>query len=534
MDDITRDDCYVFSRFPAPQTIYETFFSPAIVIATIRSTYFNSALLKTVSSFAASAEVNKYVDNKADPKILQYLLELVDSDYTLLSSANWALAVAARSMIIYRPCQLVVLAIQHKIALTNWQPLTKFAVSSFVALIPSTAATVLTAGAVSPELITIAMVRVMLPHLFLAISRKKSNKIKEFDEISVTKNLSLKGFIIQNAFTLMLNVGAVSLLPAWHFLSSNKMMFFTAPVQFEMCRYFIQGNKFGLFVLGEGTTQSMLTLLINEIGWVVGKIVVDALFIGLALIGIVKDLRDPINSIFARAKPYIPGLSVITPKANRPIKTNFPATLPGVAAPEGEKSAFPEEIAAGYRPPPAPRARKKTKGKDKLIDGEKARDEEKLNQLLRVIEIPGTNSQLIKLEGPGLGKNPNVWGMISLNIVENKLGYFTRCLATSHVGKHNSSIASLKNNEKKSDGGKKSAKYYELRPTALDERILGRLIRGEADIYERLKEILPYEVALEVILKMKENRMEENKDINFIDFSRLANHKNIPQKLAKL
>lgn len=534
MGGIELGHCEIFSRFPAPQSIYETIFKPTIVVPIGgRSSYFDSAIFKMVSSFSSYDEVQKYACKEYNQASFQSMLSLADESYRLLSNADWAIVMIGRS-IVYRSCQLVVLAIQHKIALTNWRPATKFAISSVISLTPSVALSLL-GGGVSRDVLIMGACRVIVPTLFLSISRKMGNRAKEVDEISISQHFSLKGFIIQNLLTMTINLSTTPLLQFWYSVIHDKTIFYTHPVKFELCSYFDELKKVHYYVSGHGVVQTQITCVLREIGWMVGKIAVDALFIGLAWIGVVKDLRAPIYSIFRRPhkcskQPVISPLKVVHKRAARQT-TVAPLPSSSLSRPsrEADEEPFlflPEGTSTQYKRP-VPHIKKKTKGKPSVSSI--INDPETVAPVKSEIELPGCVRNLRKLEGPGLGEVRNVWGMISygnLTLVDEKLKFYVRSLKTGHVGGHTASI------KKAGNGGKTGKQFYKIRPGSQGDRMLGRLIQGEAAIYERLKEIFPYQVAWDLICQMKDNSTDEK--INFIDFYHLVKHKNVKKELEKM
>jgi hypothetical protein len=520
-----NDVCQVIT-FPTPSSYFEQLFYPTLAPVHPSFTF------KTLASFSA-----RDIITYTGISISAFVSQAIDNNFAIMSKFDHASALLIFSLA-YRIGQLVAIAIQHRIEQGEGSKYNKLLASGGVILLPL--AIIYLVGGSPSEMIFASLVKIaasyVLPPLY-------SNPIKELDLISTTRHFHLKNFLgknmlmaARNLFTsaIVIDCAIGILVHGENFLRIILLDQGAKTLMFETC--FDQQGKLTM-VAGFGRATTTLTYFVDECAWMVGKILVDGVFILLKYAGSVEDLRDPLRN---KVKNLFPSFNRrkflqahILQNAPAPLgnahatqKKHTKTALMRQSAKNTSTSGLIEQSSVSKSTENKVsiplRAKVKTRGS---AQAQPVHTQEKVILPL-TINIPNYQREVVALQGQGIEKMPNVWGVMSYGIrnkEKHEVGPYMDSLRTGHVGSAGSqgSIKYLGKNKKTNQI------IYELRPAQCEKRMLGTLVRGEEAVYDALKSAFGYERALELTDQMR----QADQEMTLIDFQIMVTHKQISEFL---
>lgn len=480
--------------------------------------------------------------------------------------------------IIYRSCQLVAMAMQHKIAQTDWHPVTKV-ICSFAAFTLPVAIVYLAGGEYKGILLSTCLNTAagLLPTI-------ATNFFRTIDLISPTRRFVKNHFILQNVkssirYTLIdfmvldrilgplleknylhrkvtgvyhydgplstINLNNIqSYTKFFHeiissdFKKASKLIFETLSLYYrEVIVYntpvyqtsVVYERSDGI-LSAAGMPSTLLSHFIEVCASQLGRLVVDGIFILLNQRGIAKDLRDPINSMFS--KPITNANN--TKITSTPSSTNSSRiVIPDKLRQEKWKKHLEQNPSQAASQPNetdthSSQSRKKTKATDTASSSHTTTtttQETMTPQKEREpIHIPGYTRTIVPLHGQGA--QPNMWGLITYDLQDHDkqpLEPYLTGLISAHIGNQTSAIKWLGNGRGKFEG----KTLYEIRPKSLGDRLLGYVVNGEEAINNALQHYLPYEVTLPFFEQMQ----DENQPVSLIIFSEKLKHEDVRKYL---
>jgi hypothetical protein len=511
---IVEPDCKLLTQFDIPQGFYETLFNPTIMANFRELTSLVPLIIIPMLPYGR-LNFEGHSDKKANE-----LAPLINKTFFHLSRAqnNVVLGVTAS---IYRLTQLATCRLQHKIEQSDLSQNQKFIISGLASTIPLIIMRLI--GASYQEIALCALVKYLASY---SLPKKYSNFIKELDLVSKTRYFTGSGFVVQNVLTMARNLITSILVADFLLLYSFRNLNSTdkpeTPILY-MCQYYPSptSQERVIKIASEGKFFSPLTYLIDECGWMLGKIAVDGVMILLKQCGVIKDLRDPFKQ--NPFKPNIQPTPIIQPqpKTNHSVEKG---ALPSVSS----TSSFQSQFVPSYTEPSTEstifkKIKTKKMRQTAVANIEKPIEQKKLN--ISTIVIPNYTEKLIALNGEGVNMISNLWGLATYDFkapnIEIKL-YLTS-LETGHIGaKQGSSMKYL--GKHKTTG----QSLYEIKPRRQERRLVGTLIRGEDDVYRALSTRFGYERAMALTEQMK----VEKDEINLIDFNQIVTHEQLSQLIA--
>lgn len=512
--------CVTLSQFPAPQNSYETIFGATI------AKQFGSNLNSLVYPYIASFSSKDILAHSISTIPLN-LLQLFESNYAIMSHYNYGMILAIDSAI-YRSCQLAATAITHRIELTNWHPATKFCSSSFVTLLPL--AVIYLLGFSSTEIVVASTLKIVASAI---LPVRHSNKVKELDLISTYRQFNLKNFIGQNALMGVRNFAATAFMDGTAFFSLGISPFTPYPPEFGVC---IPDSTNDLEFYAHGYVNTPLTYLFDELAWMIGKIAVDVIFLLLAYASVVKDLRDPINSIWHRPKTYrFPKTPSRFNTLTQRTTNSSVSVRHSAATGEYENSMvdFVESTAESYKAPAPPKEKRRHKTDQNVAQASSSNAIAETADVVerKALPIPNYARKLEPLSHAIEGISKNVWGVViygNLQVEEEQIKDHMRSLGSGHIGLPGSSSA-IKLLRKVENTPRK---VYEVRPKNRGPRILGTEVRGEEAVYNLLKDYFGYERAIALTRQMRE--ADGSGDMSLISFSYYTDHEDINKNIDRL
>jgi hypothetical protein len=522
--------CRPIAEVFEPKSLYEAVFQPSVMREL--SGGFGSYIWKKCASFS-SESLEKYATLSSSYPLTEFK-ETIDYSYAIMSRFDYASQLAFYSAT-YRLCHLTTMAIQHKIEQTDWQLGSKFWISSAVSVLPL--AVIFLLGGASSEIFIASMTKIVASYILPPVY---SNLVKELDLIVKTRQFNIKGFLGQNTITAIRNL-ATTIVVIDFFLGlilpvkdpTESVQFLSNTLSFHLCMSLTDPTP---TVVGiDKGKPTLLSYFIDECGWIVGKVAVDGVFILLNRVGLVKDLRDPINSIFS-SSPFAQDTPAARRKIKKPTPTHRPAYAPiqytalapdlSAVVPDVDYDANAAIAPSSNRQ--APIASRKIKRRHNTDPAPTTFAAPPAKTLTPTdIKIPNYPRKLVFLQGQGVQNIPNAWGVITYGIRDKEkqdLDPYITGLKTGHVGTANS-----KGVIKYLGKSKKTRQLiYSIRPANQEMRLLGTLIQGEETVYQVLKAAFGYERALALINKMK----IDNGEIHLIDFNLLVRHQQINEYIV--
>lgn len=501
-------DCVSIARFPEPQNISDYIFG-----------YHNIALrensligeLKFLTSSFNTQELYNYASN-----ITNY-----DHYYNYISNNAYihSLYDNAKSMFIisatYRLLNLTSISLQHRVSNTNWQKGTKFWLNAAISVTPYLVMSYI--GYHSQELFIASALRFSSTYILPTIY---SNYIKELDLVSGTINFNFKDFCLRNSINTARNLISTITLDAAgvaYYGWDRIFYYYQQPsISIRLCK---ADNNLGVFKMDNASSIRFPQYVMDELGWMSGKIAADMFFIMLKSFKVITDLRDPINSIFIKELPQEENIQApqkrsrnrdnsrnrdrrysnftrTNEKEHRPVRAIKSASnilSSNIRDKQLEAKTDFHEItnynistnSTSTTTPRAPKLKNKNKGKEReqiTIPAIKPLPRR------RLINIEEAGRPIVPLSGASI-HNLNLWGIIgNTGITSQYYDDFQRTLNAANIANRSSGIKFLSRIN--------GTSYYEIRPKNLGSRLIGKMVFGEQEVYNAIKNITGYEKAI--------------------------------------
>lgn len=494
-------NCERIFELASPSTIYESLFLPS------RIQSFNGGVKDWILKGASSIFPHKIaVINQLPEPIPSRLMDIFFSNYVVLSPVQWACYCLVEGAV-YRSCQLLANAVEHKIEQQKWHPVVKFCMTGSVALLPLGLLYLLDMDATTITLIYLAKLgaRGLLP-------LRQSNMVKELNLIVTNRKFTLPNFINQNIVTFVINVMSIE---AYNLLLGGRDQYGPS---FFCGSTLLESNITAFELSAHNLEKTYLDIFLNEFGWVLGKLTVDVLFILLAHANIVRDLRIPINSISFRPQKTHPIF-------NRPMGDTIEQHVPHThqdtkkqvlrqEEPSVQSAAYMQSTAIQH-PTKTQSRRSKKNIAASSSQASTSTVVEKPREIQRSkISIPGSVSGafLVPLSHAIEGLPKNTWGIITCAGPSDILELHAKSLASSGYVKigGQGSIKGLGTN-------KFGQMIYEIRPRNTGTRILGIARRGEQEIERVFKSHFDLNVSIELIGQMM--GADQDEEIALVEFN---------------
>ncbi len=415
----------------------------------------------------------------------------------------------------YRMLHILSISLQHKIALSNYRKSTKFILTAFTALAPFAIMSYM--GYISTELVIVSLLTSLSPYV---LSNKWSNKIREIDLISTTKEFIFKNSLLNCCLSSLKNISSTLLLDltglflsSVYFTSSDPQEFkslanaFTIRHNVEVCRFthleYESSYSYSVLTPAHFVTR----LLMCEAGWCLGRLAIDLGMGLLQKVNIISDARDPFYNSTFKGRAQKPAHAPTQPAARKRLKGK--ERREGEEAPESHQYALPQQSNRRVKKqkPVAPQA------ETKHLPQHVAR----ANEDLPVIRVPDYTDQPLVPFYP-FAQSEATYGVVA-NPKARHFNEFTTTLNRAHneVANPNGYVECL-------DPGKQ---VFSLRPN-LDARLLGQKVTGQEDVAYALNRVYPYERAWVAMDKIQETIGT----LTVVPFSKQTNHSNYPRTLA--
>lgn len=535
----TFENCVPLIRFPEPKSLYEYIFDYTQIYVPHKSLI--GKLHQATYSFDKNELLNHFVkpENGEMKEYLHSVANLYNSygSSLLVSSIYEHAKFLALCSIGYRVLDLISLSLQQQVNNSNWQRGTKFWVNSAISIMPY--ALMNYAGYNAYELLISSMARTISTYILPTIW---SNQFKELDLISSYKNFHLVDIITRNTLYMGRNLLTSTMIEGLGVLfGGDSLSQHIGPAAIDICKF-----DSNLAHVTYSATLMPIKYIIDELGWMAGKMMVDSLVVGLKSLGLVHDLRNPMRSFMpSKLKQYM-GIKDFTEELEQSLtnqqvvqKTNrkgsfrsghtnvssFPEAELAILSPISSNSksithsAEAEEIAG--------LSSKVTKRKNILTNQVKENTVHIQKNLLpyrKPVEFEQEERLLAPICGPSI-HNINLWGIIgNMKIDQSQLDYFQTSLKAGNIG-NRSAIKFL--------GRIDGHNFYEIRPKREGDRLIGKMITGEEEVYRVIKDIIGYEKAIQTVDNLKQ--MGKNSvpaaDIAVIVFEQQAKHESISKAL---
>jgi hypothetical protein len=453
---------------------------------------------------------------------------------------------------IYRVLNIVSISAQHRIANAKWQIGAKILATSAIAILPYIIMGKI--GYNGSELFLSSALRVVSS---LVLPIMYSNFLKELDLISATRNFNIHDFIKRNTLTAWKNLlTTILIVDGFRWIYGMPVYyndFLRERAGFDLC--LLGENRSLIAVIGYNLSAFPIHYLIDELGWSLGKVVIDLGIVAFNRIVIKKDLRDPINSFIEGA--MLEGYTMTElqsvrenvavkntrikvrgrNKQNRDIRQEayvnqsnmfvldqITQTYTGatathiIASEQSDKNILVhantvdpekiEEVVVDIKD------KIKVKRNKIIFDKEEEKELPQRNSRRFEIKFDDHEARLVPLSGATININ-NLWGVISQSPKE-KLHKFQRSLSSGNIGNKNSAIKYLGKD-------KKNEHIFEIRPCGNDDRIIGKLVRGEDRVYNALTRIFNYERVLNIMKLIS----PDSPEVSVIIFDEMVRHKEL-------
>lgn len=380
----------------------------------------------------------------------------------------------------FRMLQILSISLQHKIALSNYGKCTKFILTAFTALAPFISMSYI--GYISTELVVVSLFTSLSPYI---LSNRWSNKIREIDLISATKESIFKNSLLNNCLSSIRNIGVTVLLDMIGLFLSSSYLDSHNPQEFdylapstirhtlEICSLTSSAGNFS-YSRSVNTSEHLLThLLMLEAGWCLGRLAID---IGMGLLqkaNIISDARDPFYNSTFKGCPSKPEHMPKQAAARR---------LKGKDRSEGAETTESHEYLLAQQ---ARQSTRKLKKQEAATHHENKRQvqAERVNEELPIVCVPGYPDQPLVPFYP-FAQSAATYGVVA-NHKMSQFKKFTTTLnkASNRVASPNGFIECLD----------PTKQVFSIRPNNSDARVLGQKATGQEDVGYALKSVYNYE-----------------------------------------
>ncbi len=400
------------------------------------------------------------------------------NDFSFLSTYDKSLHAVVMSTC-YRMLQIISLSLQHRIALSRLNKNAKFIYTGIVSILPIYVMAFL--GFNSIELGMMSLLVSVSPYI---LSNNWSNRIREIDLVSTTKEFVFKNALLNNCLSSIRNVTSTLLVGVGFGLLFSFFSYYFKDPRFsvvvdeayvirhdiQICRLSSNSNQlYGLSVLTH--THWLTQMFFLQASWCLGRLAID-LGIGLLnKLNIIPDARDLFyNQTFRKSSVSLQALAPkesIQPNKKRPVApvsySEYTPANPKIRKAKGKK----------FEPAQQP--------DDEALPGVATA----VNRDLPIIQVPDYPFQPLVPFYPAPQSVPT-YGVVA-NTKCRQFDLFSRLLqnAANSVANADGAIECLDT----------ATQVYAIRRPKLDTRLLGQKATGQSAVVNVLKRLYGYERA---------------------------------------
>lgn len=418
----------------------------------------------------------------------------------------------------FRVFQILSVSLLHRIAISRRDKASKFILTAATSILPIYAMYFL--GYSSIELGMLSLLVSLSPYV---LNNDWSNRIREVDLISTTKEFILQNCLINNCLSYTRSIISILLLEAGIrlfysilYATSNNALFTSLledevanHYDIEICSFLFSSNPpYGHSVLTPAHWLSQL-LLVN-LGWGFGRLVIDLGIGVLNELNIIPDARDLFyNQTFKKSSTNLQ-----TPTSTEPVEMRSSAN-------QTKKRAIAPVTYSEYAP---------VKLQDKVIRGKKIKPEQQAGHdsappaaasksiERSVVEIPDYPLQSL------VPFFPAPQSAATYGVVANSKACHSNKFATT-LSNASNTVAYSKGSIECLDTANQ---VFSIRPKNLDNRLVGKKVAGNDKAVEVLKRLFGYERAWEAAEKMR----GDMDVLSVVPFTKETNHARLSDTVA--
>lgn len=535
-------------------SFYDFFYCPTIVRTLKGASY----LLRQFPSFSAESVLDSPCtlsqDSFSTETIARQYQDMYENmhpraeaitginNYVVLSRYDYGCHLLISS-IVYRACQLLATAVQHKIAQSNWHPVAKFVSSAAVLSMP--VVVIFLIGAPHEEILFSFLVNTAAS---LFLPARGANFFREIDLVSQTRMVKFTNVVRQNFLSAIRGIAINGIVFDYflkQFLKSRDQSSTFSTNPWTSTDLMETSEQFGVIMhkeyksgnlhseAGFGLPPTPTTYVTYACASLIGKLLVDGTLMLLTRKKIagrtnsfrVTDLRRPFGPTPAKENK-----NIISQPDSTPTKDTLSLDIIKDKLRLAHLSDNGSSSLVGSLPTSSnnvPRQKQLTKVKTTAAKGDIVPIKKATaapSKEREPIVIPGGSCTIFPLIEQG---DSNIWGVLTCDVTGKKAQVFEpylTSLATGHIGNQRSTIKSLGKGDKKY----KDTLVYEIRPGSDGDRVLGILYRGEEAIDAALKYHFPYEIVLPLIDQMRQPK----KEVKLIIFDGKVKHEKVSKNIA--
>ncbi len=391
---------------------------------------------------------------------------------------------------IHRCIQIVSISLHNKVQVSHMNPYMKFFCTTAIAVIPLIAMSWL--GYSAMELACAAVLRTASSYFF---PTKLGSKIREMDLISDRKDLSFNNLKFKNFLSFTRNLTTTFLIDFLVPSTGYNIDLIRNKSSLGVC---VINNTLSFFGQGAHTMPVYFaSMLFTEIGWSLGRLLVDCSVGLLRKCNLIDDLRDPFYRYSIAAKPAKKRVRIEHKEIIKPVELELPTN----------DRPFLHELVSG-----TPSAKRRIKKQSPIQAGEEA-PEEQSKEVARVVE---------QIPVEGFADQPLLPFRLNRDISESVVYGVLANQKTPHFEKFSTALSNTEyiGKDKGVEAITAHQGVYAVRIRGSDERLLGKLVEGEQEVYETFSKVYGYERALGALEQMKANNLPPRAII----FSKATDH----------
>lgn len=197
---------------------------------------------------------------------------------------------------LYRCIQIATVSAHNKVKVMEMNPYLKFACITAIAVTPAIAMHFL--GYSTTEVILAGGVRVVSSYL---MPTKWGSKVREMDLVSDKRDFHPNNLVLKNTLSFLRNLVTSALTDYVYFAYSSNIANYMGLARRDKSSIGVCLSSNGLRIFGYGANALPVyatSLLFTEIGWSLGRLLVDSFVALLRRFEFISDARDPLWAVF--------------------------------------------------------------------------------------------------------------------------------------------------------------------------------------------------------------------------------------------